>query len=78
MSTSRQQCEEVRKPAETVSFPSGIDYPALAECLLKLGVTPHMVIEPAVEKETPKTIAALGSHRRNRKYVDRVFGRFAG
>lgn len=55
-----------------------IDYPALAERLLKLGVKPHLVIEQAVEKETPKTIDAVESHRRGREYTDRVFARFAG
>jgi inosose dehydratase len=55
-----------------------IDYPALGERLLKLGVKPHMVLEQAVEKETPKTIDAVESHRQSRMYVDRVFARFAG
>ncbi|NQT14945.1 MAG: sugar phosphate isomerase/epimerase [Planctomycetes bacterium] len=55
-----------------------IDYPALAERLPTLGVKPHLVIEQAVEKETPKTIDAVESHRRSREYVDRVFARFAG
>lgn len=55
-----------------------IDYTALAKRLLELGVQPHIVIEQAVEEETPRTIDALESHRRSREYVDRVFARFAG
>jgi inosose dehydratase len=72
----------LRQSAETVwtetLLEGDIDYPALAECLLKAGVKPHLVIEQAVEKETPKTMDAVESHRRSRKYVERVFGRFAG
>ena len=62
----------------TETFSEGdIDYPALAECLLKIGVKPLLVIEQAVEKDTPKTMGPVESHRLSREYVNRVFTRFA-
>ncbi len=55
-----------------------IDYPAVAERLLEIGVKPHLVIEQAVEKETPKTMGPVQSHRLSCEYAKRVFGQFAG
>jgi inosose dehydratase len=55
-----------------------IDYPALAARLLEIGVEPLLVLEQAVEKETPKTIDAVESHRASREYARRVFATFAG
>jgi inosose dehydratase len=54
-----------------------IDYPALAKQLLGIGIKPHLVLEQAPEKGTPKTMDAVESHRRSRQYVERVFAAFA-
>jgi inosose dehydratase len=50
-----------------------IDYPKVAEMLKAQGVKPLLVLEQAVEKGTPNTIDAVGSHRRSRAYVEKVF-----
>jgi len=55
-----------------------VDYPALAARLLAIGVKPHVVLEQAVEQETPKTIGAVESHRASGEYARRVFAAFAG
>jgi len=63
----------------TETFGDGdIDYPALAKRLLELGVKPHLVLEQAPEGGTPKTMSAVESHRKSRRYADRVFAAFAG
>lgn len=63
----------------TETFGEGdIDYPALAEHLLRIGVKPLMVLEQAVEKETPKTMDAVEAHRRGGQYARQVFAGFAG
>ncbi len=71
-----------RQSKETIwteTFCDGdVDYPALAARLLEIGVKPHLVIEQAVEKETPKTMGAVESHRASCKYAKRVFAEFAG
>jgi inosose dehydratase len=51
-----------------------IDYPALAKYLRSIGVQPHLVLEQAPEKDTPKTMDAVESHRRGVQYARRVFG----
>jgi len=54
-----------------------IAYPALARRLLDIGVRPHIVLEQAPEKGTPKTMDAIESHRRSLEYVNRLFADFA-
>jgi len=54
-----------------------IDYPALAKHLLKIGVRPHIVLEQAVEKGTPKTMTPLEAFRKSSQYTRSVFGVFA-
>ena len=54
-----------------------IDYRALAKHLLQIGVRPHMVLEQAVEKGTPKTMTSLEAFRKSSQYTRAVFGAFA-
>ncbi len=54
-----------------------IDYRALANQLLRLGVKPHLVLEVAVEEGTPKTMDPVEAHRRSSEYARKVFARFA-
>ncbi|NWG12144.1 MAG: TIM barrel protein [Acidobacteria bacterium] len=55
-----------------------IDYPALVQYLVSLGVKPHLVLEQAVEKESPKTLDALEAHRRSCESARRIFAPFSG
>jgi inosose dehydratase len=50
-----------------------IDYRALATHLATIGIRPHLVLEQAPEKGTPRTMAPVDAHRRSREYVDQVF-----
>jgi inosose dehydratase len=54
-----------------------IDYPALAKYLLEIGVRPHIVLEQAVEKGTPKTMTTVEAFRESSQYTRRVFAEFA-
>jgi inosose dehydratase len=54
-----------------------IDYPALAKHLLKIGIRPHIVLEQAVEKGTPKTMTPLEAFSKSSQYTRAVFGAFA-
>ncbi len=54
-----------------------IDYPAMAKYLLGIGVRPHLVIEQAVEKGTPKTMATVEAFKKSSRYARRVFAGFA-
>lgn len=54
--------------------PGDIDYEALARELHRQGVTPHLVLEIAVEKDTPKTLSPVEAHRRSAEYARRLFG----
>ena len=54
-----------------------IDYPALAQYMAGIGIKPHLVLEQMPEKATPNTMDAVESHRRSRRYVDRVFAALA-
>ncbi len=54
-----------------------IDYPALAERLLQIGVRPHIVLEQAVEKGTPRTMSPVEAFRKSSEYTREVFGDFA-
>lgn len=53
--------------------PGDIDYEALAEALRRAGARPHLVLEVAVEKGTPKTLSPVEAHRRSAEYARRVF-----
>ncbi len=55
-----------------------IDYPALVRCLVSIGIKPHLVLEQAVEKGSPKTLDALEAHRRSCETARQVFAPFAG
>ena len=50
-----------------------IDYPALVQKLRDAGVKPHLVLEQAVEKGTPRSMDAVESHRRSLEYATQVF-----
>ncbi len=58
--------------------PGDIDYPALAAYLLEIGVRPHLVLEQAVEKDSPDTMDAVEAHRKGAAYARTVFAAFAG
>ncbi len=57
--------------------PGDIDYARLARELRNLGIKPHLVLEQAVEAQTPKTLTALEAHKRGVKQVRRIFSIFA-
>ena len=50
-----------------------IDYPRLVRELDVLGVHPHLVLEQAVEEETPKTMDAVEAHTKSLAYAANVF-----
>ncbi|HID20916.1 MAG TPA: sugar phosphate isomerase/epimerase [Planctomycetaceae bacterium] len=54
-----------------------IDYPAVVRFLKKIGVTPHVVLEQAVEKGTPHTMDGLTAHKRSIDYARQVFAPLA-
>ena len=54
-----------------------IDYLRLAQYMAGIGIRPHLVLEQMPEKATPNTMDAVESHRRSRRYVDRVFAALA-
>lgn len=59
----------------TEAFGEGdIDYRRVASQLKEIGVRPHLVLEQAVEKGTPKTINPLEAHRQSIAYAREVFG----
>ncbi len=53
-----------------------IDYQVLAQRLQAKRVKPHLVLEVAVEKGTPKTMDPVTAHRQSAEFARRVFGRF--
>jgi inosose dehydratase len=62
----------------TETFGEGdIDYPAVMQHLLRIGVKPHLVLEQAVERDTTKTLDAIEAHRRGAQYARRVFAGLA-
>jgi inosose dehydratase len=62
----------------TETFSEGdIDYPRLAKHLLNIDVRPHIVLEQAVEKGTPKTMDTVEAFRQSSKYARRIFAAFA-
>jgi len=61
----------------TETFGDGdIDYPALAEHLLKIGIRPHLVLEQAVEAGSPKTLLPVEAIRKSSQYARQVFANF--
>ena len=62
----------------TETFSEGdIDYPAVMQHLLRIGVKPHLVLEQAVERDTAMTLDAIEAHRRGAQYARRVFAGLA-
>ncbi len=58
----------------TETFCAGdIDYPRLARELCQLGIRPHLVLEQAVESNTPHTMGAVAAHRESLSYAVHVF-----
>jgi inosose dehydratase len=58
----------------TESFgPGDIDYAAVARHLLEIGVKPHLVLEQAVEEDTPRKMDPVEAHRQGAAYARRVF-----
>ncbi|MDP2897583.1 MAG: sugar phosphate isomerase/epimerase, partial [bacterium] len=54
-----------------------IDYRRLAVFLQRIGVSPHLVLEQAVEQSTPKTMSAVEAHRKGGQYARRLFAALA-
>jgi len=62
----------------TETFEDGdINYRRLAKYLLDINIRPHIVLEQAVEKGTPKTMKTIEAFRQSNKYTRRVFAKFA-
>jgi inosose dehydratase len=58
----------------TETFGEGdIDYAALAAHLAGRGVVPHLVLEQAVEKESPVTMGAVEAHQQGIAHARRLF-----
>jgi inosose dehydratase len=57
--------------------PGDIDYEQLAKALVSKHVKPHLVLEVAVEKGTPKTMDTVAAHRKSAEYAREVFAAFA-
>ena len=55
-----------------------IDYARIAKRLLGLGLKPHLVLEQAVERKSPKTLSPVEAHRRSCEYARRLLAGFAG
>ena len=61
----------------TEAFEDGdINYRRLAKYLLDIDVLPHIVLEQAVEKGTPKTKDTVEAFRQSSKYARRIFAKF--
>ncbi|RPJ33670.1 MAG: sugar phosphate isomerase/epimerase [Planctomycetaceae bacterium] len=57
--------------------PGDIDYPRLAESLLKVGVKPLLVLEQAIEDGSPNTMKPVEAFKQSTAYVRQVFAAFA-
>jgi inosose dehydratase len=57
--------------------PGDIDYPRLADHLLKIGVKPLLVLEQAVEAGSSKTMNAVEAFQKSTRYTREVFAGFA-
>ena len=53
-----------------------INYRRLAKRLLGIDISPHIVLEQAVEKGTPKTMETVEAFRQSSKYARRIFAEF--
>lgn len=51
-----------------------IDYVKLAREFSALNVSPHLVLEQCIEKQSPNTMDAVEAHREDMKYASRIFG----
>jgi inosose dehydratase len=54
-----------------------IDYAALTSRLVDMGVRPHLVLEQAVEQNTPKKLSAVAAHQASYTFAQRVFDPFS-
>ena len=62
----------------TEAFGEGdIDYEAVAKHLREIGVRPHLVLEQAVEKGSPKTMPPVEAFQKSSQYAREVFAAFA-
>ena len=62
----------------TEAFGEGdIDYPAIAQYLLKIKIRPHIVLEQAIESGSPKTMSPIEAFQKSSQYARRVFAKFA-
>lgn len=63
----------------TEAFGEGdIDYPAMVKLLREAGANPLLVLEQAVEAQSPKTLDAVAAHRRGAEYTRRLFAQPVG
>ncbi len=63
----------------TEAFGEGdIDYPAMVKMLREVGAKPLLVLEQAVEAQSPKTLDAVAAHRRGAEYTRRLFAQPVG
>ncbi|MFT5884599.1 MAG: inosose dehydratase [Arcticibacterium sp.] len=62
--------------SEALDIGLDIDYQKVAKELLKINVTPHLVIEQCISEETPKTMTAVEAHQRDLVWVKKVFKEF--
>jgi len=53
-----------------------INYQRLANHLLDIDILPHIVLEQAVEKGTPKTMETVEAFRQSSRYAHRIFAKF--
>jgi inosose dehydratase len=57
--------------------PGDIEYPRLAESLLKIGVKPLLVLEQAIETGSPNTLRPVEAFKQSTAYTRQVFAGFA-
>ncbi|WP_128547995.1 sugar phosphate isomerase/epimerase family protein [Larkinella soli] len=63
-----------KKGVWTETFGEGdIDYPRLVHELKALGVSPHLVLEQCLEKQSPNTMDAVSAHRRDLENTRKLF-----
>jgi len=60
-----------------VFMPGDIDYPRLAEHLLKIGIKPLLVLEQAIEDSSPNTTKPVEAFTRSTQYARQVFAGLA-
>jgi len=60
----------------TETFCEGdIDYPSIAQYLLKINIRPHIVLEQAVEAGSPKTMSTVEAFQKSSQYTRHVFAK---